>query len=171
MMATALTATMALSLFAGGAAYAGLRDVLTMKISNRLVVVLLVSFLALAPLSGMNAEFIGLSVAGGLAVLVAGFLLFAMNWFGGGDAKFAAVVAMWLGPLLVLPFLFQTALFGGGVACLLLVARRLPIRPSWAKRKWLVRLHAPETGVPYAVPMAAAALILLPQTEWAALLR
>jgi prepilin peptidase CpaA len=35
-----------------------------------------------------------------------------------------------------------------------------------AGRQWAERLHRPDAGIPYGVALAAAALIVYPQTDW-----
>ena len=51
----------------------------------------------LAPLTGMDLQTFGMHWAAGGIVLAGAFLLFAVGWIGGGDAKFAAAAALWLG--------------------------------------------------------------------------
>jgi prepilin peptidase CpaA len=38
-------------------------------------------------------------------------------------------------------------------------------------QEWLVRLHDSRTGVPYGIALAAAALVIYPNTAWLNLLR
>jgi prepilin peptidase CpaA len=42
----------------------------------------------------------------------------------------------------------------------------LPLPQFLAGREWVDRLHRPDGGVPYGIALAAAALIVYPQTEW-----
>ena len=86
-----------LSLFPALMAYAACSDLLTMRISNRVSLILFFGFVVMGfalrlPLDAWLMHF----AAGGL-VLVITFALFAAGWVGGGDAKLAAVTAMWLG--------------------------------------------------------------------------
>ena len=85
------------ALFPLAMAFAAASDLLTMTISNKLVVALVVGFVLLAPLTGMDWQTFGMHWAAGGIVLVGAFLFFAVGWIGGGDAKFAAAVALWLG--------------------------------------------------------------------------
>ncbi|MBI3419687.1 MAG: prepilin peptidase [Proteobacteria bacterium] len=52
----------------------------------------------------------------GLAVFAAGFGLYALHLFGGGDAKLLAAAALWAGPKFVLLFLLSTTTLGGVLA-------------------------------------------------------
>jgi prepilin peptidase CpaA len=42
----------------------------------------------------------------------------------------------------------------------------LPLPQILAGQDWLNRLHRPDGGIPYGIALAAAALIVYPQTEW-----
>lgn len=156
----------AVSLFVGAMIFAAVMDVLTMKVSDRLVILLLAGFVILAPLSGWSLEEMAWSVAAATMVFFASVAFFALGWVGGGDGKLATVIALWMGAQNVLPFITMTALLGGVCALGLLLFRVLPLPRSWAQRPWIARLRASETGVPYAVAIGFAALIVLPETPW-----
>lgn len=147
-------------------AFAAASDLLTMTIPNRVSLLLIAGFLALAPFAGLtwSAALANHLAAGGL-VLLAGIGMFAMGWLGGGDAKIIAAAALWLGFDQLLPFLAQTAVFGGLLAVATLAYRRFPAGamnlPGWA-----LRLHKQGGGIPYGVAIAAAALVVYPATPW-----
>lgn len=146
-------------------AYAAMSDVLTMTIPNRISLIGIAGFAIAAPVAGLDLQAIGLHAAAGAAVLVGGFLMFAVRWIGGGDAKVAAVAALWLGFDHSLEFLLQGALFGGTLTIVIVLARRRPL-PAFAIRPWILRLHDPSSGVPYCLALAAAALVIYPKTAW-----
>ena len=154
-------------LFAGTAIYLALMDLTTMTIRNTVVVMLLVAYAVLAPLSGIPLQDIALSTAMAVGTLVIGIACFSYGWIGGGDAKLAAVAALWLGVSHTFDFLLCTALFGGGLTLVLLFFRTLIMPASLAAMPWIQRLHAKGGGVPYGVAMAAAVLAILPKTHWA----
>ena len=83
--------------FPVGMAFAASSDLLTMTISNRLMAALAIAFLLLAPFVGMDFHAFGFHLAAGAAMIVIAFFCFAMGWIGGGDAKLAAVIALWFG--------------------------------------------------------------------------
>ncbi|NWG46287.1 MAG: prepilin peptidase [Alphaproteobacteria bacterium] len=159
-----MLAMIVLSLFPLAMAYAAISDLATMTLPNWLSVGLLVLFLALALGFGLPYGRLGADVGLGLVVLVAGIGCFAMGWVGGGDVKLAAAIAIWMGTDQILSFLLLMSVFGGGLAVLLLLFRRLPLPALLATRDWATRLHAPREGVPYGVALALAALTLYPQT-------
>ncbi len=153
-MISTQAAWLAVFLFAGMMTYAGIKDVATMTISNRLVLALTASFALLAPAAGLGVTAIFSSILIASGVLVCTFALFSLGWIGGGDAKLLPLAVLWLGSDLALDFMLYTALIGAAVTLALLQFRRLPL-PILLKRKaWSARLHAPETGVPYGAAMS-----------------
>lgn len=146
-------------------AYAAFSDIFTMTISNWISVVLVVGFVVLALFLGLPASTIGLHLACGVAVLVLTFSLFAFGWIGGGDAKLAATTAVWMGFDHLAEYGLGSALIGGALTLALLQFRRLPM-PDWAQtRAWIMRLHDKNNGVPYGVALAAAGLLLYPESR------
>jgi prepilin peptidase CpaA len=157
-------------LFPVAMAFAAASDLITMTISNRLTLMLLAVFAIAAPMSGLPAATLGLHLAIAVTVLVVTFALFTFGWIGGGDAKLAAVIALWMGPGQTLPFLIYTALLGGLLTFGFLAFRKLPLPAFIASQDWIQRLHSPANGVPYGIALAAGALLVFPQSEWFAAL-
>jgi prepilin peptidase CpaA len=147
-------------------AYAAWSDLFSMTISNRVSLVLAAGFLALAPFAGIPLDSLPwhLGVAG--LVLALGFFCFAMGWIGGGDAKLAAVAALWLGWEQMLPFLVMATLFGGALTLFIMNFRQAPLPASFARQDWVAKLHDANSGVPYGIALAAAALSVYPDTVW-----
>jgi prepilin peptidase CpaA len=155
-----------LLLFPALMAFAASSDLLTMTISNRLSIALAGGFGVLTIISGMALPAIGWHLAAGALVLVVSFVLFAQGWIGGGDAKLAAATALWFGFDHLLDYLLYASLFGGALTLLLLQFRHLRLPAKLAQQEWIQRLHEPTTGVPYGIALAAAALVVYPQTGW-----
>lgn len=156
--------TIALLFFPFAMAFAACSDLLTMRISNKLVLLLAAGFCVLAIVTGMSLQQFAMHVACAMLVLIVGFTFFAMRWIGGGDAKLAAATTLWLGFGLTLPFLAYAALLGGALTLLILILRRMPLTPFLARYRWLERLHNPKSGVPYGIALAAAGMIIYAQT-------
>ena len=159
-----------LILFSGAMIYAALQDAATMTIRNKLVLALLAGYGVFAPLAGFGLAEMGTALAVALAVLAVTFTLFSFGFIGGGDAKFAAATALWLGPSGTLTFLFYAALIGGALALALLFFRAMPLPAHLYGQDWVMRLQSPATGLPYALAMAPAALVVVPSTPWFTLL-
>jgi prepilin peptidase CpaA len=163
--------TLAALIFPVCVIYGGVSDLMSMTIPNWVVGALVVGFMVLAPLFGLDLKAIGLHWAVALAVLAIGFACFSMGWMGGGDAKFAAAIVLWFGPLDGVAFVAFSAVFGGALTILLLLVRRSIPQGVFVvlRAPWLDRLHRRDEGVPYGIALAAAALVLYPHTAWVAL--
>lgn len=157
-----LAQIMVLGLFPSAMAYAAASDLLTMTISNKLSIALVVGFYLVALLLGMPAGTIGMHSTAGLVVLAVSFAMFAAGWIGGGDAKLVAAIALWLGFEQLLSFLVFASILGGLLTFALLAVRRYALPAALHDQGWAVRLHAPTTGVPYGIALAVAALMTYP---------
>jgi len=155
-----------LLLFPAMMALAASSDLLTMTISNRVSLILVAGFFALALISGMSATDMLSHIGAGASVLVLAFLCFSQGWIGGGDAKLAAATALWFGFDHLLPYLLDASLFGGVLTFLLIQYRMLPLPAVLASQPWAERLHRRDAGVPYGIALAAAALCIYPETAW-----
>jgi prepilin peptidase CpaA len=61
-------------------------------------------------------------------------------------------------------YLLVASILGGALTLVLLQARKWPLPRLLARQPWIVRLHAVETGIPYGIALAAAGLIVYPDT-------
>jgi prepilin peptidase CpaA len=155
-----------LLLFPAMMAFAASSDLLTMTISNRVSLTLAGGFLAMALVTGMPPSDILSHFGAGAAVLVVSFTFFARGWIGGGDAKLVAATALWLGFDQLIEYLLYASLFGGALTILMLRFRLMPLPEALAHQDWAARLHRTDAGVPYGIALAAAALVVYPETAW-----
>jgi prepilin peptidase CpaA len=95
-----------------------------------------------------------------------GFVAFGFGMIGGGDAKLMTALALWLG-LRDMPGLLSITAIGGGILALVLLTLRYvldrdpaPATPRGAPGA--PRLFQRRAPIPYALPIAAAAIWL----EW-----
>jgi prepilin peptidase CpaA len=161
-----LTEAIRLTVFPAVMAFAALSDLFTMTIANRVSLVLVGGFVLLAALGGMSAADALSHAAAAACVLVVTFGLFACGWIGGGDAKLAAAAVLWIGFAHLAEYLLYASLLGGALTLLLLQFRALPLPRMLVGRQWAERLHRRGGGVPYGIALAAAALVIYPQTAW-----
>ncbi len=148
--------------------FAGVSDLITMKISNRISILLVATFLVLAFALGLSLEQIAWHFGASALVLAIGFVMFAFGWIGGGDAKLAAAIALWFGSELTFDFALLSAVFGGGLTLFILMARQRNLAIFFHKIEWLERFLSGRKGVPYGIALSAGALMIYPQSLWMA---
>lgn len=153
-----------LLLFPALMSFAASSDLFTMTISNRISILLLAGFVALAFWSGFSVQTILWHLACGMSVLVVTFTLFSFGWIGGGDAKLAAATAVWLGFARVIEYGTLASILGGVLTLGILWMRSMTVPPQLATTDWFARLHKKDNGVPYGIALAAAGLLLYPET-------
>jgi len=101
-------------------------------------------------------------------MLAFGFLAFVAGLLGGGDVKLMVALALWFGASTFPDFIAITGITGGVLGVLLLLARRsiavvaLPASADFSSSSLKQRLLDPTAPLPYALPIAIAALWL----EW-----
>lgn len=159
-----------ITIFPVAMALAAATDLFTMTIPNRIALLLVAGFAVLAPLVGLGLTEIGLHVAVATAALILTFAMFSLGWIGGGDAKLFAATCLWLGPASILVYGVYAALIGGALTLLILFLRSVPLPAALNSQGWLARLHSPQGGVPYGIALAAAGLLVYPDTPFMAAL-
>lgn len=147
-------------------AFAAANDLFTMRIPNKVSLALLVGFAAAAIVTRAPLETVGMHLVVGAAALCVTFVMFNLGAFGGGDAKLLAAGALWMGTAQILPFLIYVALFGGALALLLIFYRKYIPAGGLPLPEWAQKLHAPGSGMPYGIAIAASGLMVYPTTHW-----
>ena len=140
-------------------------DLASYTIPNFLQVGLLVTFVIFAVIVGMAPGMVGLHLLAGILGLIVGFLLFALGFVGGGDAKLFACSALWFGLHDLADFALLSAVFGGILTLGLLSFRKIPLPSALGTQGWLMRLHDERGGIPYGAALAAGAFAVLPYTD------
>ncbi len=145
------------SVFFALVAWSVVTDLHKMIIPNWLSGAVFVLFIPAAFVAGLSWPEVGGHVLAMVIALAVCFLLFAVNVFGGGDAKLIPGVMLWVGAAGGLEFLTAMALVGGVLGLILLLARR--VVPAGD-----VMILQKTSGVPYAVAIAAGAIYAAPQS-------
>jgi prepilin peptidase CpaA len=161
-----VTQAIELTFFPAMMAFAASSDFLTMTIANRVSLILVGGFALLAVLTGTGTSELLWHVAAAALVLVVVFIFFTRGWIGGGDAKLAAATVLWLGFAHLIDYVFYASIIGGALTLAVIYFRKLPLPRVFVGRSWAEQLHRSDGGVPYGIALAAAALIVYPQTEW-----
>jgi prepilin peptidase CpaA len=145
---------------------AGAGDALSFRIPNWLTLLIAIVFFPMALLTGMAWADIGVHLMVGAAMFLAGFILFSLGLFGGGDAKLLAAAGLWLGWPHLMPFLVMTA-FAGGVLALCVGVWAAVNQASEIKDGSLFRhLGSIKPNVPYGYAFAIGAILAFPDSWW-----
>ena len=139
-------------------------DLTSYTIPNSLSLALVAAFMAFALAVSLAPSALSWHLLAGLVALAAGFLLFALGYIGGGDAKLFAAISLWLGWHDLLAYAVAASLLGGALSVTLLALRQVPL-PASIRQAWILKLHEKTSGVPYGVALAAGALAILPHAE------
>lgn len=155
----------ALALFPLLMVFSAFTDLFTMTIPNRVSLLLIGVFAALAVYLQMPWEAVVSHMSCALAVLLVTFVMFHFELIGGGDAKLATATALWLGWEHLLDYGIIASLAGGAMTVAILQLRRVELPASLAKLRFLARLSEKGGGVPYGIALALAGLLVYPQTS------
>jgi prepilin peptidase CpaA len=66
----------------------------------------------------------------------------------------------------LLPYVLYASLLGGVLTFAMIQLRLMPLPAPFAGQPWAERLHRMDTGIPYGIALATAALLIYPQTSW-----
>ncbi len=153
----------AVAVFGAAMIFAAISDLRTFEVPNWVSGMVVASFLVVVSTNtGPWAAFQG-NIISGLVVLAAGFALFAAGYFGAGDVKLLAAIALWIGWPLLISYLTFVVLTGGVLTLILIVFRRYPLYARFAATRWIEQLYARKKDVPYAVAIAITAVFFLPR--------
>ncbi len=148
--------------------FAAISDALSMTIANRVSVILVGAFALIAPLTGMPWQDYAMHFAGGAAVLVVTFVLFAVGGMGGGDAKLLAATSVWMGfSMLLLEYLLVGSVIGGLLTLAILSYRGSPLSMVTGRNMFLRHFADQSAGIPYGLALGIAGLLVFPETQLA----
>ncbi|NMG40520.1 peptidase [Chelativorans sp. ZYF759] len=148
--------------------FAAISDMLSMTIANRVSVLLVATFAAVAPFTGMDWTTYGWHFAAGFLVLVITFAMFALGGMGGGDAKLLSATAVWMGMSMeLIQYVFYGALLGGMLTLFIVFYRGSPLSSITGTNIFLRHFADRKAGVPYGVALGVAGLMVFPSTPLA----
>ena len=102
--------------------YAAANDVAKRKIPNAAVIALIIGAIVAVVLTGFDTA-LWENAAMFAIILAVGTVAFSRGWFGGGDVKLLAATALWFDMADGLRMIVATAVIGGLVTLLMLMAR------------------------------------------------
>ena len=158
----ALTAT--LFLFCVAVIHGAITDVTTYTIPNWVSYGLVLLFAVFAALAWDKTPVL-LHVLLGLLTFTMCLVFWKLRWLGGGDVKFVGAVSLWMGPGHILIFVVLLALLSAGLVTILQFARQW--NPYFQGSGWprIIKQmiqKAEDNAVPYGLPAAIAALVVVP---------
>jgi prepilin peptidase CpaA len=152
-----------LTVLPGAVALAAALDLFTLKIPNRLSAVMVLAFLPLALLAGPWAWELLDHVGAGLIGLPAWRIALYSGLVWRRRRQLMAAIALWMGLDNLFLFVLYVALAGGFIATLFSLVRSGPLPRAFLGEAWALRLHNPNSGIPYGIALAAGALLVYPQ--------
>ncbi len=102
---------------------AGIHDLLTMKVPNKISLALVLLFVPAAWMAGFSTDETLAHIGVSFAALLVGFIAFHFSWMGGGDGKLLAAGALWIGPTVLLEGFIAISLIGGAMAFAIAAAK------------------------------------------------
>lgn len=165
-----MIATIIMVVFPFAMIYAAFSDAFTMTIANRVSLVLMITFVAIAPFIGLTWHDFAMHWAAFGAVLVVTFALFATGTMGGGDAKLLAATSLWMGwnPVL-LEYLLGASVFGGVLTIGLVFMRSTEAAKYAGGQYQILRYLCVEKNIPYGIALALGGLAAFhntPAMQW-----
>jgi len=144
--------------------FAALTDLFTMTIPNRISMILVGVYFALALYLPIPLDIVGWHLSCAAAMLVLTFAMFHFQWIGGGDAKLAAATALWLGWDHLLDYGLVASIAGGVLTVIVIELRRHDLPQKVLSLNFVAKLADKNGGVPYGIALALAGLFVYPQT-------
>jgi len=150
-------------IFAGTMLTAAAKDATSMTIPNWISLAVIAGFFIVTPFVWQGLDTFITHLLVGLSFFSVGFVMFALGWLGGGDAKLMAATALWWQWDEAVIYIFYTTMLGGALAILLVFGRRY-IPSSVLTADWAHHLFKDEKKMPYGLALAGGALLTLPDS-------
>lgn len=137
----------------------GVHDARHLTIPNKYILIMLGLF-PVALILNYSAMPLDGHLLGGAVIFVISYGLFALKLMGGGDAKMASVIGLWLGLKALIPFVIMMALTGGILASISLILKKNKnlIPATVSPESWFGQLKEDKSVVPYGIAIAMGAV-------------
>ncbi|PZR95186.1 MAG: peptidase [Stutzerimonas stutzeri] len=158
-IALGLPEALLLAVFTALMVAAGIQDALTMKISNKISILLIAGFVLLAAVTSMSPVEIGVRAASMLAIFAILLVLHHHNLMGGGDVKLMSAGSLWFqAPEALVLYIGLTSIFGGVVTLVLQFMRTMPMPLFVYRLDAFGRWQKNSRYVPYGIGIALGAI-------------
>ncbi len=141
-------------------------DATSLRIPNWVCGLLALLFFPMAFLNGMSGQDFLWHLMTGLALFAAGYLLFALRLFGGGDGKLMAAAGLWFGTADTMEFLIYTTLAGGVLVIVIALLAMVQMHFDYTGASFSASLRKLAPKVPYGVALAVGAILAFPNSWW-----
>jgi prepilin peptidase CpaA len=141
-------------------------DATSLRIPNWVCGLLALLFVPMALVHGMAAQEFFWHLLTGVILFVAGYALFALRLFGGGDGKLMAAAGLWFGTADTMPFLVYTALAGGALVIVIALLAMVQTHLDYTGSGYSATLRKLAPKVPYGVALAIGAILAFPNSWW-----
>lgn len=149
-----------LAFFCGLMIIAGVQDALSMKISNKISLLLIIGFLAFAYLAQIATLEVAIRAATMIAIFAILLVPYHYNLMGGGDVKLMAAGSLWFqAPEALFLFIAMTSIFGGLVTLALQFMRNMPMPIFIYRSEAFDRWQKNSRYVPYGIGIGTGALV------------
>lgn len=143
--------------------FAAISDMVSMTIANRVSVILVATFMIIAPLVGLSWPQYGMHLAAGAALLTITFALFSFGAMGGGDAKLISATAVWMGfGDALLQYLIVSTILGGVLTVAIVLYRNSQLPIVAGEIGFLRRISDKSEGIPYGIALGLGGLLIYP---------
>jgi prepilin peptidase CpaA len=148
--------------------HAAISDMLSMTILNRVSLLLIGTFVVVAPLTGMGFSEFLMHVAAFALVLTVCFGLFATGAMGGGDAKLLAATSLWFGLSMdLMIYLVVSSMVGGILTIAILSLRGSSVAVFAGQIDFLKRICDSKEKIPYGIALGIGGLVAFPDSGMA----
>ena len=155
-----MTTTLLLLFFALSLAVCGaVHDWRSLRIPNWINLGITGLFIVAVVLAPQDFSPLWVHLGAGALMLAITFTLFSLGQFGGGDAKLASALALWLGFKGLAPFVMFTGIVGGLLGLLgLYIKKKKPfVQPN--SQAWVAQLQAGRNAIPYGIALAVGGVV------------
>ncbi len=129
-------------------------DIMSLRIPNTHSVIILLCFVPAYIATPPVFEPLWHHLAALLLMFAVTYVMFYTGLMGGGDAKLASALALWVGLRGIIPFVFYISLAGGLLAAVTLMIRKKKPFQNPRAGSWIAEVQSGKDAIPYGVAIS-----------------